>query len=365
MHKVLIVATEFPPQPGGIGVHALNLAKQLSHSGNEIHVLAPNRTVEGREEAEFDRRQDFRVTRLSVKGSLFSRYRERIQQVRSCSKQCSLVIASGKFALWMVGLGLKQKNLKKIAVVHGSELLLPYGLLRRLTDRSLHKMDRIVAVSNYTKGLLRISLQQRTLVINNGFDIERTARAMAPLQAPLKLVTVGNLTPRKGQQNFIRVLPKLMERHPDLEYHLVGIPTQAGQLTELAQSLDVLERLHIHGRLSDMDREKILQQSHIFIMLSQRTSGGDVEGFGIAILEANALGLPAIGSKGSGIEDAIKHGFSGQLVDPFDPKQILDAIDKICSDFMAYSQNALDWSQGFQWEKVVEKYKEVMQELLG
>ena len=95
------------------------------------------------------------------------------------------------------------------------------------------------------------------------------------------------------------------------------------------------------------------------------TASGDVEGFGIAILEANALGLPAIGSKGSGIEDAIKHGFSGQLVDPFDPKQILDAIDKIYSDYTAYSQNALDWSQGFQWEKVVEKYKEVMQELLG
>lgn len=365
MHKVLIVATEFPPQPGGIGVHAWNLAKQLSQSGYEIHVLAPNRTAEGREEADFDRQQDFPVTRLSVKGNLFARYQERLGQVRTCSKGCSLVIASGKFALWMVGLGLRGRHLKRIAVVHGSELLLPYGVLRLMTDRSLRKMDRIVAVSNYTKGLLRTSLQQRVSVINNGFDIERTAHAKAPLQAPLKLVTVGNLTPRKGQQNLIRVLPQLLERHPDMEYHLVGIPTQADQLTELAQSLDVADRLHIHGRLSDLDREKILQQSHIFIMLSQRTSGGDVEGFGIAILEANALGLPAIGSKESGIEDAIKHGVSGQLVDPLDPKHVLDGIDKICSDYTAYSENALTWSQGFRWETVVEKYKAVIQELLA
>ena len=57
--------------------------------------------------------------------------------------------------------------------------------------------------------------------------------------------------------------------------------------------------------------------SDVFVMLSSPTSTGDVEGFGIAIIEANALSLPSIGAKDCGIEDAleIRDGIYGILSD--------------------------------------------------
>ena len=54
--------------------------------------------------------------------------------------------------------------------------------------------------------------------------------------------------------------------------------------------------------------------SDIFVMLSEETTTGDVEGFGIAVIEANALGIPTIGTMGSGLEDAISDKITGFLV---------------------------------------------------
>ena len=59
---------------------------------------------------------------------------------------------------------------------------------------------------------------------------------------------------------------------------------------------------------------------------SSPTATGDVEGFGIAILEANALGIPAIGALGCGIEDAIENYSSGILINYLDTEAFKNAL---------------------------------------
>ncbi|MEZ4824449.1 MAG: glycosyltransferase [Ignavibacteria bacterium] len=51
------------------------------------------------------------------------------------------------------------------------------------------------------------------------------------------------------------------------------------------------------------------------------------------MIEANYFGLPAIGSKNSGLEDSINNGVSGILVDPKDPAEILDAVKTISENY--------------------------------
>ena len=78
---------------------------------------------------------------------------------------------------------------------------------------------------------------------------------------------------------------------------------------------------------------EIYNQADIFIMLSQNDIKFDVEGFGIAILEANLLGIPAIGSRDTGIEDAIVHNETGKLVDPYSVEEIfilLVCLTRVC-----------------------------------
>ena len=96
-------------------------------------------------------------------------------------------------------------------------------------------------------------------------------------------------------------------------------------------------------------------------MLSDVLDNGDFEGFGIAILEASSLGIPSIGSNNSGIIDAIKTGFSGELVNPKNKGEIVQALLKIMNNYDDYSRNAIKWSANFSWDTIGAKYIEIIE----
>jgi phosphatidylinositol alpha-1,6-mannosyltransferase len=99
-----------------------------------------------------------------------------------------------------------------------------------------------------------------------------------------------------------------------------------------------------------------MNNATIFIMLSENLSNGEVEGFGIAILEANYFGVPVIGAKDCGIEDAVKNGYSGILIDNNDINQLKTAIDNIMNNYEGFTKRSKEWSKRFYWERVIDKY---------
>ena len=362
-NNILFLSTEFPPQPGGIGNHAHQLALALDKEGKKITVLADRRSFDGKPEKEFDTLLPFKVQRINRKKFIFLSYFDRFLKALKFIKNVDTVIASGKFSLWMVYFLKLFYHKKYIAIIHGSELMLSNRLLKNFTNNSLKKFDKIIAVSNYTKSLLN-NLQLKNIeVIPNGFTIleKQAVNSIFKNQKKLNLITVGNVTQRKGQHNVVRSLPLLLERHPELHYHIVGIPTEKEKLIKLAKELGIENHITFHGMVSENEKWKLLTTSCIFIMLSEATSEGDVEGFGIAILEANALGIPAIGSKGCGIEDAINDGLSGVLVDAQHPIETFDAFTKINNNYEEFSNNAIQWSENFSWDRIVKQYLEVIE----
>jgi glycosyltransferase involved in cell wall biosynthesis len=215
-----------------------------------------------------------------------------------------------------------------------------------------------------------LNLKQKS-VIPNGFDLSQLNEVHKKPEYKektksdsLHLITVGNLTQRKGQHNVIKALPLLIKTYPNLIYHIVGLPTDQVRLENLASKLGIEEHIRYHGRQAEEEKIKLLLASDVFMMLSEQTSTGDVEGFGIAILEANALGLPAVGSLNCGIEDAIKADYSGQLVDPHEPQAILEAVGKITSRRETYAKQAKAWSTNFTWDKIGQLYIEKIEEHL-
>lgn len=360
LNRITIFTSEFPPQPGGIGNHAYNLAKYLNKSGYEVKVLCDRRSIKGEEEELFDAALSFPVIRIPRKKILIYSYLHRIIQGFKLAGATDIIIASGKFPLWLGGFLSLFYRTKNIAVIHGSELLQSHTALRKLTKFSLSKFDKIIAVSDYTRSLLK-SLQLNSVeVIHNGFEINCNVEEREKPEAPV-LVTVGNVTRRKGQQNVIRTLPVLLKKYPDLQYRIIGIPTERDNLLELAKKLNVEKSVKFYGAVDEKEKCRLLLSSHIFIMLSESTSTGDVEGFGIAILEANSLGLPAIGAKECGIEEAIKDSFSGILVNAKDPKEILDSVDRIMEHYEQFSMKAKKWSSNFSWEEVIRQYIKVIE----
>ncbi len=361
MTKTLILASEFPPQPGGIGNHAYNLARGLQANGFKVKLLCDTRSLNGEAERVFDKKLSFEVVRIPRKQIILFSYLKRINTAFSLTRKSETVVCSGKFSLW-VGAFLTFFFKKKfIAIIHGSEVRLPNKILRKLTDMSLKRFHKVIAVSNYTKSLVsHLALKNSTVVVPNGFEMEITTNPLNKNEPVPVLITVGNLTQRKGQHNVINALPVLLKKYPDLKYHMVGIPTDKEKLEKLALDLRVENSVVFFGKVSEEEKIELLQQADVFVMLSETTQTGDAEGFGIAILEANALGIPAIGALGCGIEDAIKDGTSGKLINNKDPKQFESALEEILNHYETYSKGAKKWSHDFTWEKVIGLYLNVL-----
>ncbi len=367
--NIIIITSEFPPLPGGIGNHALSLAKSLHAQGYQVRVLCDFRAQEREQELEFDRSLPFQVIRIPRYPLVWRTYWQRMVEAFRLfgSKEDITVIASGKFSLWLGAFGrLFFPKHWYIGIVHGSEVALGDRLSRWLTHRSLGRFHRLIAVSGFTRQLLQEANKSWPItVINNGFTpaVIKEGWRKERLQGCPALITVGNVTYRKGQQNVIKALPIIREAYPDVHYHIVGIPTEKEAFAKLAEKLGVAEQVTFHGMVSDTERNRLLAGADIFMMLSDHLANGDVEGFGIAILEANHLGLPAIGSRHSGVADAIKDGVSGMLVDRGNNQEILLAIHQIIEHANQFSENACTWSWNFHWDRIIAYYIRVLEKI--
>ena len=363
--NILVLSSELPPGPGGIGNHAWNLAKYLAMSGFQVKICADTRKGLRREAQGVDAEQSFHVIRnrrdLGALPGILHRSINFARLLLSAPKG-TLLIATGKFPLWFLAIAKTMRpGLPTMAIAHGSEVNFPSGWKRTLTAWSLRRYDKVIAVSENTAGIVK-DLSPATMIatIPNGFDAARIAniKPNGRLKGEPALITVGTLSRRKGQHNVVEVLPLLMEHFEGLKYHMVGRPDHQALLTQKAVDLGVVDRIVFHGAVSDKALIGALKGSDLFLMLSEAQADGDIEGFGIAILEANACGVPAIGSLGCGIEDAISDHYSGRLVDPKNPAAILEAIQDITKNYERYSNNAREWAKGFTWEQVIDQYIE-------
>jgi phosphatidylinositol alpha-1,6-mannosyltransferase len=273
-------------------------------------------------------------------------------------------MASGKFSLWIVAFACLFYKRTSIAVIHGSEVNFKNGVLKWSINLALKQFSKVIAVSNYTKSLIDHLNHKNVYVIPNGLDLSQwETKTHKPLviKGQPKLITVGNVTERKGQLNVIKMLPEILQSFPELQYHCVGIPTDAERFLSVAKALNVDKHVTFHGKVDDTHLRQFILASDVFVMLSSATATGDVEGFGIAILEANAMGVPAIGSLGCGIEDAIHEGKSGLLVQHNDAKAFTSALQQLFEHKTEFSKQAKVWAHGHDWKINIKKYIEVIE----
>src|SRR5690606_25009648 len=193
-------------------------------------------------------------------------------------------------------------------------------------------------------------------VIPNGIDLAEwqaeSLTAMGLKGFPI-LTTVGRVSTRKGQLQVIKMLPELLRHYPDLHYHCIGIATEAGACVAEAKRSGVTAHVTFHGVLDTVDLKRVLLATDIFVMLSQESSTGDVEGFGIAILEANALGVPAIGAMGCGIEDAVDEGTTGFLIDGTDVSVFKNRLDRLLTETDVFKAHAKEWAKRHDWNQLI------------
>jgi phosphatidylinositol alpha-1,6-mannosyltransferase len=165
------------------------------------------------------------------------------------------------------------------------------------------------------------------------------------------LLTVARLTPHKGIDTVIRVVARLGNEYPDLGYLVIGSGSdeERSRLETLARTLGVSTRVRFLSGVPDADLPALYNGAVAYLGMS-RVLAESVEGFGISLVEASACGLPVVASKGGGIQDAIRHGETGLLVEP-------DQLDQICAALRALlDDRSLAGRLGAMGRKAVEQY---------
>jgi glycosyltransferase involved in cell wall biosynthesis len=139
-------------------------------------------------------------------------------------------------------------------------------------------------------------------------------RRRAHLPGPLELLFLGNVIPRKGLLPLLRALAGIDRQVWRLSI-VGGLDfdcAHAARAHDVTRQLGLTDSVRFLGPLHDDRLIEVLTASHIFCMPYA------YEGFGIAILEAMAFGLPAIGCRNGAAAETISHGANGFLLDPCD-----------------------------------------------
>lgn len=160
----------------------------------------------------------------------------------------------------------------------------------------------------------------RLWAIPNGVDVDRM-RPVAPrkrtdLRHELGLPDVplaifcGRLAPEKGLDSLVAAWPTVAAGVPDACLLLVGAGDQRAALAAQARKLKIADRVIFYGPRDDVT--PLLQAANVFVLPSS------AEGLPVAMLEAQACGLPCVATAVDGNTQVVRDGQNGRLVPPGD-----------------------------------------------
>jgi len=161
-------------------------------------------------------------------------------------------------------------------------------------------------------------------VLYNGVDVEDYGPARPRLNGPLRIVTVGVLAPRKGQEFAIEALAILIRSGVDATLALVGSGQDEPMLRRKASDAGIGDRVNFAGE--QLDPRPYLAGADLFLLPSRQ------EGFSNALLEAMATALPVVATDVGGNAEAFVDGEGGRLVPPQQPAAMAAAIAELARD---------------------------------
>lgn len=219
---------------------------------------------------------------------------------------------------------------KLLFEIHGTYSVVSFeGINRRLYYKGLNYVNHVVSNSHYTANMF-VSASGYTGpldVLGLGVDIERFKLCSIGKKEKSALF-VGAIKPRKGLLYVIRAMSKVCETEPLAKLYVIGqthVERYYKDCIATIKALGLENDIVFVGRVGDESLKAYYDRCCVNVLPSVN-EGNAFEGFGLTHLEANACGIPSIGSYGCGNEDAIIHGETGFLCKPKDIDGLAGAI---------------------------------------
>ncbi len=370
--RIVMVGWEWPPNhSGGLGVHSFEIAKELTRLGHRITFLTP-----------------FTGPFTPVDGVAF-RFPGQATPAGPAdyppaywsggTPNSPFSNATDGYNAWIASL----TDLGPVDVVHVHDWFGTYGaraLAERLGvplvmtvhsteyDRSLgHPWDhilareqagidaavRVIAVSRHLRQQLIDRYHADPAKVRVVYNAVRPSARLERI-APTKRVVlyVGRLAAMKGVDTFLRAAALVATQFPDVLFVIAGEGPEYPRLVQLAAGLGIGEQVMFLGKVSEEEREVLLQGSSVFVLPSV------VEPFGIAALEAMAAGVPTILSKTSGVAEISVGSFR---VDFWDADEFASRI----AELLEYPTLRRAMGEQGRWEALREGWPERARETVG
>jgi glycosyltransferase involved in cell wall biosynthesis len=359
--KILVITHSLVPTSGW-GRYSLEMVEALRAAGHHVDVVTDAGKGAGGEYT------------LRTADSLVSLVRNAFH-VRKMSQSYSIVHALDGWPYGVYGYACVWGTGRKLFINGvGTYSVAPLkhwfkGFLLRFAYRSA---AQVFCISRYVQSriLSEVSLSNTRVVHLGVADLRTSAGHVGP-EAILRtgkavehgpvFLTVGAIKKRKGQLTSLKALNIIKAEFPGLRYILVGSDADAvyvGKIRDYAAEHGLASNVMIYPEVdTDEELSQFYYDADVFLLNSENVHD-HFEGFGLVVVEAGRFGIPAVGSRECGIEDAIDDGVTGLLANQGDPTDIAGKIRAVLSQREEMGQNAAQFSRRFTWDAAITAYEE-------
>lgn len=272
------------------------------------------------------------------------------------------------------------------AICHGHDITFALPPYQWLLPRVFASLDAVLPVSRATAAecLTRGVDPARLQVVFNGADLERFAapppfearrgilRCAFPAEAralgddDLVMCTVGRQVGRKGHAWFVReVMPKL---RAGAHLWLAGDGPEATAIAAAAEQAGVQDRVLRLSAIPEPQLHALYRGADLMVMPNVPVAG-DIEGFGLVLLEANLNGLPVVCANIEGPAEVIADGVNGRLAPPLDAAAFVKTIEQLWTDVGERRRLGIQGEnharETFGWAPVARSHVEVLERARG
>ncbi len=266
-----------------------------------------------------------------------------------------------------------------VVVIHGLDMTYRNRLFEALVPAAVRHASKVYCISQATAEEARKHgvpddkiIVEPLAVQDDIFQKSSRSELLSKLGLPddsQTLLTVGRLVKRKGVAWFIEnALPELVRQFPQIIYLVLGEGEQRATIEATIQKAGLADHVRLLGKADDDLYRAAYNGADIFVMPNIEVPG-DMEGFGLVVLEAALCELPVVAAGTEGISDAISDGQNGYLVPSGDTVAFQDRISQLLLNPARAKQfggrSRIFTLKNYRWDKIATSYIEGYQQVLN
>lgn len=366
--KILLLTTHV--DLGGIGMYVFSLAKGLMQRGHEVCVVSSGGDMLPLFNANKIKHIAIDIrTKSEISPKVFSAYRKVLRIAQS--EKAEIIHAHTRVTQVLAHLVSRRTRLPYITTCHG---FFKPRLFRKIFPCWGRRCIAISeAVGEHLANDFKVD-RKRFVIVHNGVEMERfdprkfSGQDKAAFKinyhlnpaAPL-IGTVARFSSIKGQRYLILAMNRIHQENPAVQLLLVGDGPEKDRLARMVQELGLTNNVFFIP--STLDTSVPLSILDVFVFPSL------LEGLGLAIIEAQAMGVPVVATDVGGIYTLVKDGINGFLVPPKDSQSLARAILNLLNDKElagTFAQKAREQAkQQFNLHQMTAEIEKVYMEVCG